>query len=158
MKNIILTNKYVSIDIFSSFDTEIYKSFETDAGFDICSPVNIIINPFSFCVIDTGLSLKFNIIDNNNDFLYYAQVKGRSGLSINNSIEVSNAGVIDQDYTGNINIKLYNLGNKEYVINKYDRIAQLIIFQIPKLVFFDGVRILNNNISRKSNGLGSSGK
>jgi dUTP pyrophosphatase len=159
MKEINLTdNNGTIIRIFSKFDTEIYKSFPTDAGYDICSPVSITIEPYSNVVINTGLSIEYTFINDKKDFLYYSQIKGRSGLSINKSIEVCNAGVIDQEYNGNIFVKLYNLSDKEYRIKENDRIAQLIFFRIPYLNYQNGIKIINSNGKRNSNGIGSSGK
>ena len=36
-------------------------------------------------------------------------------------------GTIDLDYRGNVGVILFNLSNEEYVIERGDRIAQLII-------------------------------
>ena len=45
-------------------------------------------------------------------------------------------GTIDSDYRGNVGVILFNLSNEEYVIERGDRIAQLIIERCysPKFV------------------------
>jgi len=40
---------------------------------------------------------------------------------------MTNAGVIDSDYTGGVKVVLANLGDEPYRVEKRDRIAQLII-------------------------------
>jgi len=40
---------------------------------------------------------------------------------------MTNAGVIDSDYRGEVNVVLANLGDEPYRVKKGDRIAQLII-------------------------------
>ena len=55
----------------------------------------------------------------------YGRIVPRSGLAPKHSLAV-NAGVIDADYTREIKVILVNLGNKEYEIHKWDKIAQWI--------------------------------
>lgn len=40
------------------------------------------------------------------------------------------AGVIDEDYRGNVGIILYNHSNEDFTVNRGDRIAQLICEKI----------------------------
>ena len=46
------------------------------------------------------------------------------------------AGVIDQDYRGNVGIILFNFGDEDFKVEKGDRIAQFILEKIfiPTLV------------------------
>ena len=41
-----------------------------------------------------------------------------------------NAGVIDRDYRGPVKVMLHNLSNEMYVVQKNDRIAQVILEKI----------------------------
>lgn len=55
----------------------------------------------------------------------------RSGWALRYGISVLNApGTIDADYRGEIGVILHNHGQKPIAINKYDRIAQLVIVPI----------------------------
>jgi dUTP pyrophosphatase len=66
------------------------------------------------------------------------------------------AGVIDADYTGEINAILFNTSSDKFIIKKGDRIAQLIIEKI----YNDLTVITVNEIkqsTRGSNGFGSTG-
>lgn len=45
----------------------------------------------------------------------------------NNSIHVRESGEIDHDYTGEIEVLLFNLSDMPYYVKKHERIAQLII-------------------------------
>jgi dUTP pyrophosphatase len=56
----------------------------------------------------------------------YGRVAPRSGLTVKHGIHVG-AGVIDPDYTGEIKVALFNLGDTPFEIKKGDRIAQLIL-------------------------------
>ncbi|KAF8562883.1 hypothetical protein P879_10248 [Paragonimus westermani] len=84
----------------------------------------------------------------------YGRVAPRSGLALKHGIDVG-AGVIDQDYRGNVGVVLFNFGNEEFKINKGDRIAQLICERIflPELVECESLSIT----ARGANGYGSTG-
>lgn len=59
----------------------------------------------------------------------YGRVAPRSGLAVKNFIDVG-AGVIDEDYRGNVGVVLFNHSDLEFAIAKGDRIAQLICEKI----------------------------
>lgn len=59
---------------------------------------------------------------------FEAQVRPRSGLSLKFGIGMVNApGTIDADYRGEVGVLLINHGHDDFVINRGDRIAQLVI-------------------------------
>jgi dUTP pyrophosphatase len=56
------------------------------------------------------------------------QIRPRSGLAIKHGITVLNSpGTIDSDYRGEIKIILINLGEKDFIIHRGDRIAQMVL-------------------------------
>ena len=59
----------------------------------------------------------------------YARIAPRSGLAAKHSIDIG-AGVIDQDYRGEVKVLLVNNSKHPYPVKPGDRIAQLIIKQI----------------------------
>ncbi|XP_054711404.1 deoxyuridine 5'-triphosphate nucleotidohydrolase-like [Uloborus diversus] len=60
---------------------------------------------------------------------FYGRVAPRSGLAVKNFIDVG-AGVVDEDYRGNLGVVLFNFGEENFQVSKGDRIAQLICEQI----------------------------
>jgi len=56
----------------------------------------------------------------------YGRIAPRSSLAVKHRL-MTNAGVIDSDYRGEVKVVLVNLGNRPYRVEKGDRIAQLII-------------------------------
>lgn len=88
---------------------------------------------------------------------YEAQVRARSGLSINHGIGLVNGvGTIDSDYRGEIKVALINLGSESYEIHEGDRIAQIIIAKYER-VSWEPVKELTPT-GRNEKGFGSSGK
>ncbi|MCI5123851.1 MAG: dUTP diphosphatase [Candidatus Electrothrix sp. AR5] len=56
------------------------------------------------------------------------QVRPRSGLAIKHGVTVVNApGTIDADYRGEVKVGLINLGNAPFIVQRGDRIAQLVL-------------------------------
>jgi len=84
----------------------------------------------------------------------YGRVAPRSGLAWKKFIDVG-AGVIDQDYRGNVGVVLFNFGEEDFVITKGDRIAQLILERIY-LPDLEELPTLDET-ERGAGGFGSSG-
>ncbi|XP_060075207.1 deoxyuridine 5'-triphosphate nucleotidohydrolase, mitochondrial-like [Ylistrum balloti] len=85
----------------------------------------------------------------------YGRIAPRSGLAAKHFIDVG-AGVIDQDYRGNVCVLLFNHSENEFKVNKGDRIAQLICERIytPELEECEKL----DDTDRGSGGFGSTGK
>lgn len=67
---------------------------------------------------------------------YEVQVRPRSGLAVKQGITCLNTpGTIDADYRGEIKIILINLSAEEQVINPGDRIAQMVIQKVEKMLW-----------------------
>lgn len=65
---------------------------------------------------------------------YEAQVRPRSGLAIRHGIGMVNSpGTIDADYRGEIQVILINLGQEPFLIERGDRIAQLVVAPVTRV-------------------------
>ena len=63
---------------------------------------------------------------------YEAQIRPRSGLALNYGVTVLNApGTVDSDYRGEVSVVLINHGANPFVVNRGDRIAQIVIGAAP---------------------------
>ena len=129
-------------------------NYKTDgsSGMDlmafIVKPITIL--PQKSELIPTGLSIA---IPNNTE----VQIRPRSGLAAKNNISVLNSpGTVDSDYRGELKVILYNHGNKEFIVNNEDRIAQMVLVPIIK-ANFEEVENLPKTI-RGEGGFGSTGK
>lgn len=106
-------------------------TYETigSAGMDvraaIDSPITIV--PGSRALIPTGLFVEIPVG-------YEIQVRPRSGLAIKKGITVLNTpGTVDSDYRNQIGVILINFGEQPFIIEPGDRIAQLVLNQIPQV-------------------------
>ena len=85
-----------------------------------------------------------------------AQIRPRSGLSVKYGISIVNTpGTIDEDYTGEVHACLLNTGDKEFVINNGDRIAQMVFNPIVKIVWTPVDKL--DNTKRGEGGHGHTG-
>ena len=122
------------------------------SGMDLMAFVEepIKISPNTLELIPTGLSIA---IPEDLEI----QIRPRSGLSAKSSIGVLNTpGTIDSDYRGELKIILFNHGNKEFIVNNNDRVAQMVLTPILKIEL-EEVDQLPKTI-RGSGGFGSTGK
>ena len=85
----------------------------------------------------------------------WGNIRDRSGLAFKQGLHCL-GGVIDENYRGEIGVILINLSAKPAVINKNDRIAQIIIQPYTKTTITEVKE--HNQTARGANGFGSSGK
>ena len=88
-------------------------------GYDLYSSDRVVIPPLHRALVGTSIAVAFPCG-------VYGRVAPRSGLAVKHGIQVG-AGVVDPDYTGEIKVVLFNHGDRDFHIEKGDRIAQLIL-------------------------------
>ncbi len=120
---------------------------EEDAGLDLHSIERIVLTPGVAWAAPTGLSIELPPG-------FEAQIRPRSGLALKHSITV-NFGTIDPGYRGEIRVIMFNLGRADYVIEKGDRIAQLIVSRYEAIEWEEGDL---STSGRGEGGFGSSGR
>lgn len=109
------------------------------------------IRPQERVLIDTGLS-QAEIPENSE-----IQVRPRSGISLKKGLLVANApGTLDEDYRGNIGVILFNPSNFIIKIERFERIAQLVLCPILRTEW-TAVEEINFNTERGAKGFGSTG-
>ena len=123
------------------------RAHETDAGLDIYARVTQLVPSKGSAKFDTGVHVEI-------PEGYVGFLMSKSGLNVNHGL--TSEGVIDAGYTGSIVVKLYNNSGYDYIVNKGDKISQLVILpiMIPKL---EEVKSLEKT-ERGNSGFGSTGK
>ena len=127
-------------------------AYPTDSGFDLYSTEDIDIEAHGRALVPTGLH--FDIPDG-----YEIQIRSKSGLALKQGLMVLNSpGTVDQGYTGEIKVILFNTTNKEIKIQKGQKIAQAVVSSVVSGKWIELVKV--NNIvdkDRSDNGFGSTG-
>lgn len=118
-----------------------------DAGLDLYSPVKVVIPARGMKPIDTGVHVKI-------PFGAAGFLKSKSGLNVKHGI--TSEGVIDYGYTGSIVANLYNHTDNDYIVEKGDKITQLVIEPILLL----GTKLVEEfeKTERGDGGFGSTGR
>uniref|UniRef100_A0A8C5L964 Deoxyuridine 5'-triphosphate nucleotidohydrolase n=1 Tax=Jaculus jaculus TaxID=51337 RepID=A0A8C5L964_JACJA len=111
------------------------------AGYDLYSAYDYTVPPKEKGIVKTGIQIAVPPG-------CYGRVAPRSGLAVKHFIDVG-AGVIDEDYRGNVGFVLFNFGKEKFEVKQGDRIAQLI--------YIEEVQVLDDT-ERGSGGFGSTGK
>ena len=120
-----------------------------DAGLDLYARLSIDLEPGERSLIPTGIAIALPVG-------YVALVHPRSGLAARHGFTLVNApGTIDAGYRGEISVIGLNTGAKVLHIDRGDRIAQLVILELPKVVI-EEVTSLPGSI-RSVGGFGSTG-
>lgn len=125
---------------------------EGASGMDLRAFMNepIALKPLQRVLVSTGLFLAL-------PQGYEAQIRPRSGLALKQGITVLNTpGTIDADYRGEIKVILINLSNETATINNGDRIAQMVVQKVERIVFRQVDRI--HETDRGAGGFGHTGK
>ena len=124
------------------------RAHKTDAGLDIRSRETRLVKAHSSALLHTGLHVQL-------PHGTAGLLVSKSGLNVKYGI--TSTGLIDEGYTGEIMVKLYNHSDSDYLVNAGDKISQLVV--IP--VFYEDIHFvdsLDENTERGDKGFGSSGK
>ena len=127
-------------------------AYVTDSGFDLHASEEVIIGPFGRALVPTGLKLSF-------PEGYEIQVRPKSGLAIKQGLTVLNTpGTVDQGYTGEIQVIVFNTNNTTVTIPKGMKVAQGVLCPViqGKYVMFEQVGQIEEK-DRGNNGFGSTG-
>jgi len=112
--------------LYDGFEDLPLPKYATDgsAGMDIYAAVNEPLEIAPGAVV-LAISLEHG---------FECQVRSRSGLAIKHGVFALNSpGTIDSDYRGEIKIILANFGKEPFIIQRADRIAQLIVARYDKI-------------------------
>lgn len=122
------------------------------AGLDLRAAVSepVTIPPGGRALVPTGLAIAVPPG-------HEAQVRPRSGLALKHGVTVVNApGTIDSDYRGEVCVILGNFGTEPFVVNRGDRIAQLVFAAVTRADW--SVQETLDPTGRGAAGFGSTGK
>lgn len=95
------------------------RAYKTDAGLDL------------YCIDDTTVSARGSAVFRTGVHIElppntYGKLESKSGLNTAHNV-VSCGGIIDEGFSGEILVKLYNMGDKDYEFKRGMKICQLVI-------------------------------
>jgi dUTP pyrophosphatase len=129
-------------------------SYQTEgaSGMDLISIERVCMHPGTTHIISTNLTVEI-------PQGYEIQIRPRSGLAAKNGVPVLNSpGTIDSDYRGEIKVILFNSSKNYFNICIGDRIAQMVLAKVEKMVL---MKVVNKDelsvTERGEGGFGSTG-
>nr|UVN04808.1 MAG: dUTPase [Bacteriophage sp.] len=97
------------------------RGHKTDAGLDLRTPKAVTVPAYGNTTIDTGVHVAL-------PHGCAGLLVSKSGLNVRN--DITSTGLIDEDYTGSIVVKLYNHGGEDYEFEAGDKITQLVVMPV----------------------------
>ncbi len=122
------------------------------SGMDLVAAIDVplTLHPLQRAAVPTGIAIA--LPDG-----YEAQVRPRSGWAAESGITVLNApGTVDSDFRGELAVLLVNLGEQPAVIERGDRIAQLVVAARVQVVWDPTVSL--GTTARGAGGFGHTGR
>jgi dUTP pyrophosphatase len=105
---------------------------EGSAGVDLIADIDaqIVLPPMARALIPTGIAVALPPG-------FEAQIRPRSGLALKHGFTLVNSpGTIDSDYRGEIQIIAINLGNDPVVVQRGERIAQMVVQRVVRAQWY----------------------
>jgi dUTP diphosphatase len=123
-----------------------------DAGYDLCSVVEVELRPGARALVGTGISVAI-------PEGYAGLVLPRSGLAVRHGVSLVNTpGLIDSGYRGEVRVPLINHDREEtFVVERGARIAQLVFVRAAAALFSEVEFLEAATDGRGEAGFGSSG-
>jgi dUTP pyrophosphatase len=119
------------------------------AGMDARAAEELVIAPGKRGLIGTGFAFAIPAG-------YEIQVRPRSGLALKKGISIPNTpGTIDSDYRGELKVILINHGEDDFIIERGDRIAQIVVAPVQRGILKEVADL--DETQRGSGGFGSTG-
>ena len=143
MNTVVKVKKLVEDAVLPKYGTEF------SAGADLVNAGgDVVVESGKTVIIHTGIAMEIPVG-------LVGLVYARSGLSTKRNLAPANkVGVIDSDYRGEIMVALHNHGTETQVVEKGERVAQIVIAPYVTATFVDGDL---EETERGAGGFGSTG-
>lgn len=99
------------------------RGHATDAGLDLRTPKAVTVPAYGSVTIDTGVHVAL-------PHGCAGLLVSKSGLNVRHGI--TSTGLIDEEYTGSIVVKLYNHGSEDYEFVVGDKVTQLVVIPVVR--------------------------
>lgn len=131
-----------------AYETALSAGMDLRAAVPADAPMTLA--PGARALVPTGMSIALPAG-------YEAQIRPRSGLALKHGITCLNTpGTIDADYRGEVQVLLINLGAEPFVIQRGERVAQMVIAPVTQGAWVE-VETLSET-ARGAGGFGSTGR
>ena len=96
-----------------------------DAAMDLFSAEDYVVSAGKRVLVSTGIAMEL-------PEGYWANIRGKSGLALKKGISIL-GGVIEHSYRGEYGVVVLNTSSEDFVINKGDKVAQVVIAPVASV-------------------------
>ena len=122
--------------------------FTGDSGYDVTAVEDTVIPARGAVVVPVGLKLAYLPPG------VWIRIESRSGLQFKYGLQAFN-GIIDNQYRGDLGIRMLNHSDNDYTVKKGDRVAQFVLYSLIAATPFWAEEV--HETERGDKGFGSSG-
>lgn len=122
------------------------REHEHDAGFDLRTPVDLVIPAHGYAFVNTGVH--FELPSGT-----AGHVRSKSGLNRYHGITAD--GTVDEGYTGPVGVILHNDGDEDHEFRRGDKVAQMVVEEIRRPAIICVAQVAGGE--RGDDGYGSTG-
>lgn len=97
------------------------RGHKADAGLDLRTPKAVTVPAYGSVTVDTGVHVAL-------PHGCAGLLVSKSGLNVKH--DITSTGLIDEEYTGSIVVKLYNHGGRDYEAKAGDKVTQLVVLPV----------------------------
>ena len=150
--NLMSRSRTIKVELTNEDSVFPKYAYPSDSGFDLHAAEEVIIGPFGRALVPTGLKVSF-------EEGYEIQVRPKSGLAIKQGLTVLNTpGTVDQGYTGEIQVIVFNTNNTTVTIPKGMKVGQAVLSPVVNGKWINPVEVSEiSGKDRGDNGFGSTG-
>lgn len=125
------------------------KAYDTDAGFDCFTPMEVSLSPGETKLVDLGFRIGLKPG-------WEAQMRNKSGIVTKRNVFMKlGVGTVDSQYRGPVMVPLVNNGRDYLTFKRGEKVAQMVIKKVPYVTLEEGE--VDTNTSRGTGGFGSTG-
>ena len=146
LENVVDVKLYASSTTVSKIPL---KAYNNSAGYDLFADETVKVLANSRALVSTDLQMDI-------PKGYYVQICPRSGLALKNGVVAFNE-TVDSGYLEVVCVILFNYSSKDFLVEKGNRIAQMIFKRCEDVSFSFGIAESSHFSERGIKGFGSSG-
>ena len=146
MEGSLLDARIVAVKLLKKTGRLPEKAHDSDAGYDLFAPEDVTLKPGELKQVPIGIAIQLPVG-------YWAVLRDKGSRALQ-GMHVT-AGIIDQDYRGEVIAVIRNYSHKAVTIRAGEKVCQMILHQVYPAMVFEVDEL--NKTKRGEGGFGSTG-
>ena len=147
MEGSLLDARIITVKLLKKTGRLPEKSHDSDAGYDLFAPEDVVLRPGELKQVPMGIALQLPAGS------WWIELRDKSSRALQ-GLHIL-AGIVDQDYRGEVIAVIQNLGHKAVIIKAGEKVCQMILHPVYPALVFEVDEL--NETKRGKGGFGSTG-